>query len=148
MEQQYASLDDHIRLLKRKGYTEAGLDLGSPSGMIAKVLRDVYRKVSLDVQGSQKPESFVLIIPARFDKRLDDVEFRINYRYNPGNGLLRISSMAADMGEIKKLMLVTQNGQIDHAQQVYQDLSSQRAKKVLQQLANRKVNPIVKKNHL
>lgn len=142
------TLDDHIRLLQRKGYTEKGLDMPVPVGKIAETLREAYLDVAAEAAKTGNTMAFTMTLPARFDAKQDPVEFRMNFRYYPAEDKLQITAVSARMGHVRKLALLGASEKIDHAQLIYHDLCNKRTQKALEILSSRKIKPIKLFKHL
>jgi hypothetical protein len=133
----YTSLEDHIGLLRNCGFTELGLDMRAPAGMIEGVLKEAFTEAQKDAVRDRRLEDIMLSIPARFDGGRDYVTFKIHYVYNPAGDNLRTRSVAAKMDESKKIYLFTRSSSLPTVERIYDDLNEIRMQKVIRLLEGR-----------
>lgn len=144
----YQSLDQHIALLQHKGYTESALNLSYAPDTIKDLLATAYSEYSRLIELTGRPEHFVLVLPGRFDKAQDLVEYRMMYRLDPREEGMHLFAMAAQMDELRKLHIIGPRGEIDAAADMYQRLVNTRTRKVVDWLTTRNVKPLTKSRHL
>ena len=148
MPAKYQSLEDHIALLQAKGYTETALNLSYAPNTIKDLLTTAFSEYSRFVDFTGKAESFVLVLPGRFDNDQDLVKYRMMYRLDPREEGMHLFAMAAQMDELRKLDIIGPRGEIDPAEIVYQRLVNTRTQKVVDWLSHRTVKPLLKTRHL
>lgn len=142
------TLDEHLSLLQRLGYTEKVLHMQQPNGKIADTLREAYLDVMNQAARTGNMVAFTMVLPAQFDSGRDKVEFRLNFRYHPDQHHLQITAMSARMGPVRQLFITGASNNIAHANSVYQLLCNKRTQQALKILSSRKINPIKSLKHI
>jgi hypothetical protein len=149
MKNTYSTLDDHLTLLREKGFTEQALNLKAASGLIEKVFRLAIgeRKYKIvypgddNIEQSKYTQDFALRFRGRFDNGADKVVFKLHFRYNAEEDNLNIRYVTADMGRgISKNELIVFSDRLPHSKTIYNDLCAIRAQKVLEMIQQRSVS--------
>lgn len=146
MKEIYTGLEDHLDLLKKRGFTEAALNMKAKPGFIA----DAFTKGFYDLyfagfenefaNGAIKKSTpeFTLIFQGAFDDKKDSVIFNIKYKYNFESGGINMRFLIAHMGEFKVDQFVNEKTPLQHSKDVYNELCSLRGQKVYQMLEQKR----------
>jgi len=122
MHSDYNTLAHHEELLADKGYLSEEFKAGHKVGYWVHELKERFALSEFNAIGESKIDYFSIEATAAFNARLDLVQFRFFYEYDPENQSLSLNSIQAKLGNIHKSFIVTESNPLPDASEVYSTL--------------------------
>ncbi len=102
----YKTLDDHLALLKHRGFDEKGLGLNSEPGTIEKEFRNAYAQVVKDAKIAQAPKSIFFTTPAKSSGNKKVALFNFHYLFDPFSDTLFLKSVVMKVDKFQHILLM------------------------------------------
>ena len=119
----YKTLSDHEELLSEKGYLAENFKPTWKMSYWLNEMKEIFETARYNATGNNKKETFSLETMGKFQFDLDHVFFRIFFEYNPKNQSLRIKTVRARLGTIKKAYFLKDSKDLPEAEKVHKLLS-------------------------
>jgi hypothetical protein len=119
----YKTLSDHEELLGEKGYLSENFKPTWKMSYWLNEMKEIFETARYNATVNEKKETFCLETMGKFQYDLDRVFFRLFYEYNPKYRSLRIKTIMARLGTIRKTYFLKDSKDLPEAEKVHKSLS-------------------------
>lgn len=110
-------IDEHVQLLKSKGYDEESLNSPIKPGTLAKQLAEqVWKAINKNLH-DRRTHVFELATCGFFNKDADIMFFKFSYLFDVNEVKLDMSEMAISMNKVEKILFL--DNELPEAKEVY-----------------------------
>ena len=127
--QSYRRLDEHIQLLADRGYTSEAFGTLLRKEKMEWSFRAKYARAVIGAYEIKDRTDFMHRLKGHFKGskgEQDQMNIRLHYWFDPLLDKLTLNSMGVDMGEQKRIILLSDSAQLKPARDIYASLAAER----------------------